>query len=211
VKPSVFFFDCDKTLYDYDFLKRLPNLARLTGSTQYHLASTWWVGGFERAANAGEFATGDEYLEAFAEVTGVPLTREQWCESRKSAMTIIPGSIAALKRASELGTAALLSNNPIIFREELSVLAPEAAEIIGGDNDLVSAVLGAAKPERRIYTRALGRLGVKASDAFFADDSHANVEAARAVGITAFHLTKTADGYDTDGLMAAVEEFAARP
>ena len=46
---DVYFFDCDKTLYDYDFHKRLPMLAELSGVSQYRLASRWWAGGFERA------------------------------------------------------------------------------------------------------------------------------------------------------------------
>src|SRR4051794_6193629 len=56
--PSdVYFFDCDKTLYDYDFRRRLPRLAEITGKSQYQLAQDWWVGGYEEAAERGEIAT----------------------------------------------------------------------------------------------------------------------------------------------------------
>jgi glucose-1-phosphatase len=206
---DVYFFDCDKTLYDYDFHKRLPRLAELSGVSQYRLASSWWAGGFERAAEIGEYATSEEYLAAFAEVTGASLTLEQWQDARKAAMTPIPGSIAALHEAAGLGTVSLLSNNPIPFKDSLPVLTPEIVDVLEG-NDLVSAVLGARKPERRIYTRALGRFGVRPEDAILFDDAEANVEGAREAGMHAYRLRATADGFDTDGLRAAMRAFSER-
>jgi HAD superfamily hydrolase (TIGR01509 family) len=207
---DVYFFDCDKTLYDYDFHKRLPLLAQLGGVSQYRLASTWWSGGFERAAEIGEYSTSQEYLDVFAEVTGARLTLEQWQQARKAAMTPIDGSIAALHEAATLGTVSLLSNNPIPFKDSLPVLTPEIVDVLQG-NDLVSAVLGARKPERRIYTRALGRFGVEPGDAILFDDSLANVEGAREAGMHAFHFTKHDDGsFDIDGLREAIHAFAGR-
>lgn len=207
---DVYFFDCDKTLYDYDFHKRLPLLAELGGVSQYRLASTWWAGGHERAAEIGEYATSEEYLEAFADVTGARLDLAQWQRARKAAMTPIPGAIAAMREASRLGTVSLLSNNPIPFKDSLPVLTPEIVDVLQG-NDLVSAVLGARKPERRIYTRALGRFGVQPGDAILFDDSAENVDGARDAGMHAFQLTKREDGtFDTDRLLTAVHAFANR-
>lgn len=207
---DVYFFDCDKTLYDYDFHKRLPKLAELGGVSQYRLASAWWAGGHERAAEIGEYATSEEYLDAFAEVTGARLSLAQWQEARKAAMTPIPGAIAALHEAAGLGTVSLLSNNPIPFKDSLPVLTPEIVDVLR-NNDLVSAVLGARKPERRIYTRALGLFGVDAADAILFDDSLANVEGARAAGMQAHHFVKRPDGgFDTDGMLDALHAFAAR-
>lgn len=207
--PDVYFFDCDKTLYAYDFRRRLPTLAALTGASQYHLANTWWVGGYEAAADEGEYPSTEEYLLAWKEVTGTTLTLEQWQIARAAAMTPIPGSIAALTRAATLGTVSLLSNNPIPFRDSLSVLAPEIFTILRG-NDLTSAVLGAEKPERRIYTRALGVFGVLPENAILFDDSLANVEGARRVGMHAFHFTEKGGVHDVAGLNTAIDAFAGR-
>ncbi|WP_431280062.1 HAD-IA family hydrolase [Leifsonia poae] len=207
---DVYFFDCDKTLYDYDFHKRLPLLAEFGGVSQYQLASSWWAGGHERAAEIGEYSTTEEYLETFAEVTGARLTLEQWQQARKAAMTPIPGTIAALHEAAGLGTVSLLSNNPIPFKDSLPVLTAEIIDVLQG-NDLVSAVLGARKPERRIYTRALGRFGVEPGDAILFDDSKANVDGAIEVGMHAHQLTQNADGsFDVDGLVDAMHAFAGR-
>ncbi|MFC6357403.1 HAD-IA family hydrolase [Luethyella okanaganae] len=209
MSSDVYFFDCDKTLYAYDFRKRLPRLAELTGSSQYHLAKTWWEGGHETAAEAGEYTTSDEYLAAFEIVTGVALTLEQWQQARATAMSPIEGAIAVLRRAAEHATVSLLSNNPIIFRDSLAVLAPDIFEVLDG-NDLVSAVLGARKPELRIYTRAMSKFGVAPENAILIDDSAANVRGAREAGMHAFQLVRTSDGHNTGELADAVEAFAAR-
>lgn len=204
----LFLFDFDKTLYAYDFRRRLPRLAEFTGVSQYALAKRWWEEGHEAAAEAGEYLSSEEYIAAFNEVTGGRLTVDGWRDARRAAMTPIPESIAALRRAAELGTVSLLSNNPIIFRDSLHELAPEVADLLG-ENDLVSAVLGARKPEARIYTRALSRFGIAPEDTLFVDDSGANVRGAEAVGIAGFQLLAIEGGYNTSALLDAIETFAA--
>ena len=207
---DLYFFDLDKTLYAYDFRYRLPALARLTGASQYALAKAWWAGGFEARAEAGEWPTADEYLDEFARVTGTRrLSLPEWASARKLAMTRIPGSIDALRRAAELGTVSLLSNNPAATATALPVLAPDVVEILG-PNRLFSYQLGSRKPGEAIYRRALSHFDVDAADCFFADDSPANIAGARAVGITAHQLTSHDGVYDTGALLAAIETFAGR-
>ncbi|MDH6180548.1 HAD superfamily hydrolase (TIGR01509 family) [Microbacteriaceae bacterium SG_E_30_P1] len=205
-----YFFDLDKTLYAYDFRRRLPALAELTGSSQYHLARSWWADGYEARAEVGEWGTADEYLDHFALVTHTRrLSLEEWASARARAMTRIDGSVAALRRASQLGAVSLLSNNPAATAAALPLLVPDVIEILGG-NVLVSSSLGAKKPDELAYLRALGAYGIESKDAFFADDSAANCAGAAAVGITAHHFTQLNGVYQTDALLTAIEEFAAR-
>lgn len=207
---DLYFFDLDKTLYAYDFRYRLPELARLTGGSQYTLAKTWWAAGFEARAEAGEWPTPDAYLDEFAAVTGTRrISLDEWASARKLAMTRIPGSIAALRYAAELGTVSLLSNNPAATASALPMLAPDVVEILG-ENRLFSYQLGSRKPGEEIYRRALAHYGATAENCFFTDDSAANIEGARAVGITAHQLTSQGESYDTDALLAAIDEFAGR-
>lgn len=200
---DLYLFDFDKTLYAYDFRKRLPEFARIGGVSQYHLASTWWAAGYETRAESGEWPTAAEYLDKFAEVTGARYTLEQWAAARKLAMTRIDGSVAAVRRAKELGTVSLLSNNPSVFAESLPLLAPDVCELLG-ENRLVSAQLGIRKPAAGIYERALEHYGAEAGNTFFADDSASNVEGALTVGIHAHHFTTV------EGLHAAMTTFAER-
>jgi epoxide hydrolase-like predicted phosphatase len=52
----------------------------------------------------------------------------------------------------------------------------------------ISAEVGVMKPDPRIYQLAVETLGVAASQSVFVDDFLRNVEAARAVGMTAIHF-----------------------
>jgi putative hydrolase of the HAD superfamily len=206
---DLYLFDFDRTLYAYDFRLRLPTLALLTGASQYHLAKTWWAGGYERRAEAGEWPTSAEYLAEFGRVTGTSLSLEQWREARALASTRIPGSVDAAAHAVTLGRVGLFSNNPAPFGESLDLLAPDVSGIVGS-NVVVSYQIGLRKPDPAAFRLALERLGARADETFFADDSRANVEGAASIGITA-HLFDYVDGVpQTAALDAAIDRFAAR-
>ena len=206
---DLYLFDFDETLYDYDFRIRLPALSLLTGVSQYDLAKSWWAGGFERRAEAGEWRRSREYFDQFERVTGARLTLENWRETRMLASTPIAGSVEALRRASTLGTVAVLSNNPSPFAESLAILAPDVAAVVG-DNVLVSSDLGVRKPDAEIYRLALSRFGAAAENTFFTDDSSGNVAGAAAVGIHA-HRVAWVDGVPQVGdLESAITAFASR-
>jgi HAD superfamily hydrolase (TIGR01509 family) len=203
---DLYLFDFDKTLYAYDFRKRLPALSRMSGVSQYHLAKTWWAAGWEVRAELGEFPTPEDYLDRFAEVTGARLTLDQWCEARHEASTPNAGVVDALRKAATLGEVSLFSNNPPPFPATLSHMAPDVAAILG-PNVLVSCQIGIRKPDPAAYRAALDHYGAAASDAFFVDDSAANIAGAREVGITAFHYTSSRDVLTLD---AAIDAFAHR-
>ncbi|MBI3762937.1 MAG: HAD family phosphatase, partial [Chloroflexi bacterium] len=54
---------------------------------------------------------------------------------------------------------------------------------------IISAEVGIAKPDPRIFRLALGAFGVAPRDAVFVDDVLENVEAARGVGMAGVHFT----------------------
>lgn len=54
---------------------------------------------------------------------------------------------------------------------------------------VVSAEERLVKPDRRIYEVLFARNGLEPADCLFIDDSKANVEAARSLGMTAHHFT----------------------
>ncbi|CAN5367028.1 hypothetical protein BH09ACT6_BH09ACT6_01880 [soil metagenome] len=206
---DLYLFDFDQTLYAYDFHRRLPALAELTGSTQYHLAKSWWVAGHEERADRGEYGTVEAYLDAWGEETGTVLTLTAWQTSRAAAMTRSQSAVDALRYATTLGTASLLSNNNILFRTSLPILAPDVAEILG-DHDLVSADLGVTKPNPHIFELALARFGASATDALFIDDNARNVSAAQNFGIQAFQVPSVDHIPDGSAMRAAIDAFAAR-
>ena len=56
------------------------------------------------------------------------------------------------------------------------------------DTVIISAEVGLAKPDPRIYQLALERLGVQAEEAIFVDDLQVNIAAARQLGIRAIQF-----------------------
>ena len=69
-----------------------------------------------------------------------------------------------------------------IAKERFPFLAEFRGTIVSGEEKLL-------KPEPAIYRLLLDRYGLEAADCVFIDDSAANVEGARAVGMHALHFT----------------------
>lgn len=70
---------------------------------------------------------------------------------------------------------------------------------------VISAEVGAAKPDPRIYWTALDRIGVEASEVLFIDDTPVHVETAEGLGMVG-HVHR--DGAET---VAMIEEFVRPP
>lgn len=198
----LFIFDMDDVLYDYDWRARMAGMSDLTGLSFLELRRRWWHDDGEFGAEAGLYATGDDYLAAFEEAIGHKVDLTSWLSIRAAAMTPWPDSLAAARRASELGQATLLTNNGALLGEHLPTVAPELVEIFG-DHLRTSSHYGARKPNPVVFQRALDAYGVASENAFFADDMVENVVGAQSLGITGHEFRTSA------GLLAAIEEFAA--
>ena len=198
----LFIFDMDDVLYEYDWRVRMAGMTALTGLSLEELRHRWWNDTGEWAAEAGHYETADEYLSAFQHAIGMPVDESEWVRVRGEAMTAWPGSLAAVRRASELGQVTLLTNNGALAGKHLATLAPELVELFG-DHLFTSSHYGARKPNPVVFTRVLEAYGVAPEDAFFADDLQINVEGAESVGITAYRFGTP------EGLLAAIEAFAA--
>ena len=198
----LFIFDMDDVLYDYDWRARMAGMSDLTGLSFLELRRRWWHDDGEFGAEAGLYATGDDYLAAFEEAIGHKVDLTSWLSIRAAAMTPWPDSLAAARRASELGQATLLTNNGALLGEHLPTVAPELVEIFG-DHLRTSSHYGARKPNPVVFQRALDTYGVAPENAFFADDMVENVVGAQSLGITGHEFRTSA------GLLAAIEEFAA--
>jgi HAD superfamily hydrolase (TIGR01509 family) len=198
----LYIFDMDHVLYDYDWRVRMAGMTALTGLSIDDMRARWWHDDGEWAAEAGGFESADAYLSALGEALGMPVDENEWVRIRRSAMTVWPDSLAAVRRASELGTVTLLTNNGPLAHKHLATLAPELVELFG-EHLFTSSHYGARKPDPIVFERVLEAYDTPAEDAFFADDLLINVEGARSVGITAYQFGTA------DGMLAAIEAFAA--
>ncbi len=200
----LFLFDMDDVLYDYDWRERMAGLTKLTGHDLHELRRRWWMSGGEGRAEAGEPSDPDEYLAAATAAIGTSIPRDVWVDIRARATHPRPDALAAVRRATELGRAALLTNNGILIHHHLHEVAPELVPIMGREHMHASAFFGARKPEPLVYRRAMEHYGAKPQSTFFVDDRPENIDGAASCGITA-HLY-----VDEASLLAAIEEFAAR-
>jgi HAD superfamily hydrolase (TIGR01509 family) len=198
----LFIFDMDDVLYDYDWRARMAGMTRLTGLSLAELRRRWWHDEGEWAAEAGIFATPEDYIRALEAALGMPVDEAEWVRVRGEAMTARPAALAAVRRASELGQVTLLTNNGALASKHLATLAPELIDVFG-DHRFTSSDYGARKPDPTVFQRVLDSYGVTAGEAFFADDLPENVAGAQSLGITGY-LYGTAEG-----LLAAIEAFAA--
>lgn len=199
--PLLFVFDMDDVLYDYDWRVRMAGLTEITGHSLDELRRRWWNASGEWAAEAGEYRTPERYHAAFTKALGVDIPVEDWVANRRGAMTPWPDSIAAVKRAAELGQVSLLTNNGPLLGAHLTTIAAEVAPIFG-EHLRTSSYYGARKPNRVVFQRLLDEYDADPADVFFTDDLPENVAGAESVGITGHLFTSGA------ALLDAVEEFA---
>ncbi len=198
----LFIFDMDDVLYDYDWRLRMSAMTEITGLPLDELRRRWWHNDGEWAAEAGGFASAADYLSAFEKAIGMPVDETQFVEARAGAMTVWPESLAAVRRASELGTITLLTNNGPLVSKHLRAIAPELVDLFG-DHLFTSSDYGARKPDPVVFERVLAAYDAAPENTFFADDMRVNVEGAAGLGITTYHFGTP------QGLHAAIEEFAA--
>ena len=199
----LFVFDMDDVLYDYDWRARMQSLTELTGHDLHELRRRWWISGMEWKAEAGDPSDPDVYLAMVTETIGAPISRDEWVRIRAEATRARPAALEAVRRATELGQVALLTNNGILIHHHLHEVAPELVPIMGREHMHATAAFGARKPDPMVYERVVAHYGATAPNTFFTDDRTENIEGAESIGITG-HLY-----VDEASLLAAIEAFAA--
>ena len=98
--------------------------------------------------------------------------------------------IALIRRLRSNYKTALLSNAWPDLRHALEELWQIADAF---DDIFISAEIGLAKPDERIYKLALERLGVKPQEAVFIDDFKRIIDAAADVGLHTIHYQNSAE------------------
>lgn len=99
----------------------------------------------------------------------------------------IAGSVDLLSRIRENGIPDYAITN--FSHEKFPIAKAHFPFLEGFRGTIVSGEEKLLKPEPEIYRLLLDRYGLEAADCVFIDDSPANVEGARAVGMHAVHFT----------------------
>jgi glucose-1-phosphatase len=174
-------FDMDEVLCRYNRPLRLRRLAEISSRTSEEIFAAIWQSGFEASSEAGAMDA-DAYLAGFGERMGYPLSRSQWVEARRLAMTPFADVLALVAKLKQQVPIAVLTNNGFLTKQTIGELFPQLPEVFGA-NLRFSAEFGARKPDIEVYLRFLAQFGVAPQAALMIDDDVANVRGAEAAGL----------------------------
>jgi putative hydrolase of the HAD superfamily len=182
---SLLLLDLDGVLYDFAPERRLDHLAQLSARDPASIHAAIWGSDFERAAEAGAYTSGADYLRAFNERLGMELTLAQWIDARVAAMTPRPRMLATVESLRARIPVAVLTNNGMLVRETLPQLVPELWALLG-ERIHVTAEFCARKPDPRVFERVASAYGCRPETVLFVDDDEENVQGARLAGLQAY-------------------------
>ena len=184
-------FDLDDVLCSYDLGRRLRVLSQISGKMPRDIRAALWDSGFEDAADSGRYQTVEEYLAEFGRRLGHSISRAQWIEARRFAITPWPPMLALIRQVAAHGRVALFTNNGPLMKDALGEVFPEAAEIFG-EACYFSYEFHTKKPDPESYRRLIARLGVEPHAAWFTDDKKSNVDGAAIAGLKTHHFVSEA-------------------
>lgn len=178
-------FDLDDVLVDYDRGERVRQLASAIGSTPQAVHAAIYESGIEEAGDSGALSA-PAYLDALGAHLGRPVSAQAWTEARRAATRIRPDVLALAASLDSALTLALLTNNGVLMAEQLPRIVPALFPLFAG-RAFASAEFGARKPDTRVYTACMARLGMPPEATLFVDDQEANVDGARRAGLHGHH------------------------
>jgi glucose-1-phosphatase len=184
--PQLVIFDMDDVLCHYDLGRRLRALASLADVSARDVRAAVWDSGFEELADAGGYADPEIYLKEFGQRLGYPITREQWIDARRIAMTPSLDVLALAKSIGAQTRIAIYTNNGPIVKDNLDMLFPEAAAVF--QDRFCSYQFGTKKPDPEAFTRLVNLVGRKPAQCWFIDDKKSNVQGARMAGLRGYHF-----------------------
>ncbi len=185
-------FDLGGVLMDFTGPKELGRLLREPLS-ETEIRARWPQCPHLREYEIGAISRA-EFTARFMAAWGVRVSEAEFLRAFESWNSgLYPGATELLDELRPRFRLAVLSNSNELHwrRNERAFRIPELFE-----RALSSHQLGAHKPEKRIYARALEELQVQPEVVVFFDDNLPNVEAAASLGMTAHHVQGVAEARD---------------
>jgi len=182
--PPHLIFDLGAVLYAIDFQATIDAFNALMGGQAHDqiLAAVQHHEGW-KALERGQLSEG-EFRTVVREEFELDASDAQ-IDQAWNALLLgpIPGRVEVLEALAQDHDLVLLSNtNSIHFRH----LLPQSQALLAPFQRLfLSYEMGFRKPELEIYELVLTEMGWNGEDCLFLDDSQANVEAARTIGLKA--------------------------
>ena len=185
MKPRIrqVLFDFDEVLARYRHEARIAHLAAFAGCAHERVREVLFASGLENEYDGGAIDTA-AYLGRLGAGIGRTVDEARWIASRLAgsvADEAVLAQVSALDANLALG---VLTNNGALMAQAIPrIVAPVYPRFEG--RVLCSGALRMRKPDPAVFAHALDLLGWRAADTLFVDDSFANVQAARRLGIHA--------------------------
>jgi putative hydrolase of the HAD superfamily len=183
---SLVLFDLGGVVCKFLPERRLNQLSLVSGKPATQIRELLWDSGFSRRCDRGDFS-GAKMHQRACELLGWTADyaefRCAWASAFEPDSSVL-ALVHALRRHRKTG---LLTDNPPVIED---ALRHELGEV-GLEFDFLgfSCELRSLKPDPVIFRAALVRAESRPEETLFIDDVRANVDAARALGITSLLFT----------------------
>ena len=188
---DVLLFDLGRVVLDISFDRVMVCWAGHAGCTPADLATRFVVDDSFKHHEIGRIDDA-AFFASLRQSLGIGITDAQFLEGWNAIFTgEMPGIAPLLANAARRMPLYAFSNtNPA----HVAHFSQAYAEVLSHFREVfLSSSIGLRKPDAEAYDHVVKAIGVPASRILFFDDSAANIEGARARGLSAIHVTSTDD------------------
>jgi len=188
---DVLLFDLGRVVLDIDFGKVMTTWAGHAGCEPGELATRFATDESYRHHEVGKIDDA-AFFASLRQSLGIGITDAQFLEGWNSIFTgEMPGIAPLLTSAARRMPLYAFSNtNPA----HVAHFSQAYADVLSHFREVfLSSSIGLRKPDPEAFDHVVKAIGVPASRILFFDDSAANIEGARARGLSAVHVTSTDD------------------
>ncbi|CNF11580.1 glucose-1-phosphatase [Yersinia nurmii] len=184
----LYIFDLGNVIVDIDFKRVLGVWSKLSSVPLATLTERFTMGDIFQQHERGEISD-EDFARRFSDEMGLSLSFEQFATGWQAIFVgLRPEVIEIMKKLREEGhRVVVLSNTNRLHCDYWPQHYPEVAA--AADHMYLSQDLGMRKPDADIYHHVLNNENHPPEQAVFFDDVAANIEAAKALGINAVHVT----------------------
>ncbi|MFT4607318.1 MAG: epoxide hydrolase-like predicted phosphatase [Urechidicola sp.] len=184
-------FDLGNVVIDIDFERIFKKWSFYSGVPVEEMQLAFQMDAAYEQHERGEIE-GIQYHQHLEQTLEMRLSYEQFCEGWNDIMVApIGNTVSLLESLHDRVPLYALSNANTLHKKYWEETFH--AELSHFERVFVSSDLGSRKPEPAIYLRALEHIGAEPENVIFFDDLAINVEAARALGMTAVQVHSPLD------------------
>ena len=184
-------FDLGRVVLDIDFSQAVACWAGHAGCTPETIVARFVRDEAYRHHEVGKISD-EAYFDSLRRDLGIDISHDQFLEGWNAIFAgEMPDISRLLPRAAEHLPLYAFSNTN---RPHVEYFSKQYADLLGHFRRIyLSSSIGLRKPDREAFDHVVAAMGVPAPRIVFFDDLAENIEGARAAGLTAVHVSSTAD------------------